>query len=181
MEKHLGFYSGVDTILEDHQHSDACRVQLTQKLSECYDSKPSSLTELQRDCFPACLMSLIPLCLSSSPTTLHNVTHHTSFASYKTDHLIIGFNAYPTYGFVYQVVLSISWLIFVGESHCRNKEWLQTISACLNEVFASAKELRLYHPVSIISNQTLRLYRYSRWHVHQRRRWSNVSGPYILR
>ena len=32
VEKHLGFYSGVDIILESHQHSDVCRVQLTQNL-----------------------------------------------------------------------------------------------------------------------------------------------------
>ena len=32
VEKNLGFYSSVDTILESHQHSDVCRVQLTQKL-----------------------------------------------------------------------------------------------------------------------------------------------------
>lgn len=32
VEKHLGFYSGVDTILESHQHSDVCRIQLTQNL-----------------------------------------------------------------------------------------------------------------------------------------------------
>ena len=32
VEKHLGYYSGVDTILESHQHSDVCRVQLTQNL-----------------------------------------------------------------------------------------------------------------------------------------------------
>ena len=32
VEKHLGHYSGVDTILESHQHSDVCRIQLTQNL-----------------------------------------------------------------------------------------------------------------------------------------------------
>ena len=32
VEKHLGWYSGVDTILESRQHSDVCRVQLTQNL-----------------------------------------------------------------------------------------------------------------------------------------------------
>ncbi len=46
VEKHLGFYSGVDTILESHQHSDVCRVQLTQNLREYRDSKISKLTEL---------------------------------------------------------------------------------------------------------------------------------------
>ena len=34
VEKHLGHYSGVDTILESHQHSDVCRVQLTQALRQ---------------------------------------------------------------------------------------------------------------------------------------------------
>ena len=34
VQKHLGTYSGVDTILENHQHSDVCRVQLTQNLRE---------------------------------------------------------------------------------------------------------------------------------------------------
>jgi hypothetical protein len=41
VEKWLGYYSGVDVILQNHQHSDVCRVQLTQKLRE-----EDSLTQL---------------------------------------------------------------------------------------------------------------------------------------
>ena len=44
------------------------------------------------------------------------------------------------------MVLSVSSRIFVGESHCRNEEWLQVVSAYLNEVVATAKALRPYHP-----------------------------------
>ena len=32
VEKHLGYYSGVDVILQGHHHSDACRLQLTHNL-----------------------------------------------------------------------------------------------------------------------------------------------------
>ena len=32
VEKHLGYYSGVDVILQSRQHSDVCRLQLTQNL-----------------------------------------------------------------------------------------------------------------------------------------------------
>ncbi|KAL9063655.1 MAG: hypothetical protein Q9161_009356 [Pseudevernia consocians] len=57
------------------------------------------------------------------------------------------FNAYPTYGYVFSMVLSVSSRIFVGESYCRNEEWLQVISAYLSEVVTTAKALRPYHPI----------------------------------
>ena len=34
VEKHLGYYSGVDTILESRLHADVCRILLTQHLRE---------------------------------------------------------------------------------------------------------------------------------------------------
>ena len=42
VERHLGFYSGVDTILESHQHSDVCRIQLTQNLREYRAKRPKA-------------------------------------------------------------------------------------------------------------------------------------------
>ena len=44
------------------------------------------------------------------------------------------------------MVLSISSRVFVGESLCRNQEWLQAVSAYLSEVRYIAGVLRPYPP-----------------------------------
>lgn len=41
IERWLGYYSGVDVILKSRQHSDICRVQLTQNLRKCKILMPS--------------------------------------------------------------------------------------------------------------------------------------------
>ena len=42
------------------------------------------------------------------------------------------------------MVLSVSSRVFVGESLCRDQEWLQVVSAYLTEVVSTAKALRPY-------------------------------------
>ena len=54
------------------------------------------------------------------------------------------YTAYPTYNFVFTMVLSVSSRVFVGKSLCRDQEWLQVVSAYLAEVVSTAKALRPY-------------------------------------
>ena len=56
----------------------------------------------------------------------------------------IEFTAYPTYEFVFAMVLSVSSRVFVDEPLCRDQDWLQVVSAYLAEVVAVANVLRPY-------------------------------------
>jgi hypothetical protein len=50
----------------------------------------------------------------------------------------------PTYGYVYSMVLAVSSRVFVGLPLAHDKAWLDTISAYLSEVVATANALRPY-------------------------------------
>ncbi|KAF7854678.1 hypothetical protein EAF04_010247 [Stromatinia cepivora] len=50
----------------------------------------------------------------------------------------------PTYSYVYSMILAVSSRVFVGLPLSREKAWLDTVSAYLNEVVATANALRPY-------------------------------------
>lgn len=140
VERHLGFYNGVNGILKSHQHIDVCK-NLTQTLHEHKASWPKSnrseslaarLIRSMSDGLEYASADFLTNCL------LRNCAF---FALYTTDDDLYRFQGLPTYDCVYSTVLSMSSRIFDGESHCRNEEWLQSISAHIDEVIAIARIL----------------------------------------
>ncbi|KAF4630842.1 hypothetical protein G7Y89_g7285 [Cudoniella acicularis] len=112
VERFVGWFSSVDIVLQNHQHSDVCRLQLTQNL-------PNFLPEMATE-----LGLATSQFLEKCPVTSEDYTQ------------------FPTYGYVYSMVLAISSRVFVSLPLARDQAWHDTVSAYLANVVETANALR---------------------------------------